>query len=50
MHLSTIGLYLFDTLLSIWMEMLRKEYNKEIENKLEIEIKMEILLTNKKIN
>jgi len=32
------------------MEMLRKEYNKEIENKLEIEIKMEILLTNKKIN
>lgn len=53
MHLSTIGLYLFDTLLSIWMEMLRKEYNKEIEeieNKFEIEIKMEILLTNKKIN
>ena len=32
------------------MEMLRKEYNKEIENKFEIEIKMEILLTNKKIN
>lgn len=29
------------------MEMLRKEYNEEIENKLEIEIKMEILLTNK---